>query len=100
MRLQTDQELIQNEIKDLNKKYIVQIFPTNVTGGKLAATQKSKRTKKRIFRFKNLNQRDKIWVKHTNIICKMTNNTNKTPEKYGIEPDRAEKEAYRLSLLE
>ena len=46
MRLQTDQELIQNEIKDLNKKYIVQIFPTNVTGGKLAATQKIRELKK------------------------------------------------------
>ena len=46
MRLQTDQELIQNEIKDLNKKYIVQIFPTNVTGGKLAAKQKIRELKK------------------------------------------------------
>ena len=41
MRLQTDLEFRQNEIKNLNKKYNVEMFPTRVRGGKaFAAEQK------------------------------------------------------------
>ena len=43
MRLQTDLEFQQNEIKNLNKKYNVEMFSTRVRGGKaFAAEQKIK----------------------------------------------------------
>lgn len=34
MRLQMDQKLILNKIKNLNKKYSVQVFSTNFRSGK------------------------------------------------------------------
>ena len=37
MRLQTDLEFQQNEIKNLNKKYNVEMFSTRVRGGKAFA---------------------------------------------------------------
>ena len=41
MRLQTDLEFQQNEIKKLNKKHIVEMFSTRVSSGKaFAAEQK------------------------------------------------------------
>ena len=47
MRLQTDQKFIQNEIKNLNKKYNVQLFSTNVRGRKpFAAELKIRELKK------------------------------------------------------
>ena len=39
MWLQTDQELLQNEIKKLNKKCNVNIFTTDIKGGKVFATE-------------------------------------------------------------
>ena len=39
MRLQTDQKFIQNEIKNLNKKYNIQLFSTNVRGRKAFAAE-------------------------------------------------------------
>lgn len=39
MWLQTDQELLQNEIKKLNKKCNVNIFTTDIKGGKAFATE-------------------------------------------------------------
>ena len=47
MRLQTDLEFQQNEIKKLNKKYNVKMFSTRVRGGKaFAAEQRNKRIQK------------------------------------------------------
>ena len=47
MRLQTDLEFQQNEIKKLNKKYNVEMFSTKVRGGKaFAAEQKIREFKK------------------------------------------------------
>ena len=47
MKLQTDQEFQQNEIKKLNKKYDVEMFSTRRRGGKaFAAEQKIRELKK------------------------------------------------------
>ena len=88
-----DQGFIQNEIKSLNENYNVQMFSTNVRDGKaFAAEQKIRELKKRIFRLKSFNQKDKIRLKPNDIIRKATNSMNKIPsEKYGIEPDRVQK---------
>ena len=39
MRLQVDQELQKNDIKELNKKYNVEIFSTKIRGGKAVAAE-------------------------------------------------------------
>ena len=49
MRLQKDQEFIQNEIKNLNKKYIVQMFSTNVRRGKAYEMEKKIRELKKAY---------------------------------------------------
>ena len=60
-RLQTDQELKQKKIFELNKKYNVGMFSTGVRGGKtFAADQKLRELKKRIFRLKALEKKSKI----------------------------------------
>ena len=59
-RLQTDQELKQKKIFELNKKYNVGMFSTGVRGGKtFAADQKLRELKKRIFRLKALEKKSK-----------------------------------------
>ena len=59
-RLQTDQELKQKKIFELNKKYNVGMFSTAVRGGKtFAAEQKLRELKKRIFRLKALEKKSK-----------------------------------------
>ena len=53
MRLQTDLEFQQNEIKNLNKKYNVEMFSTRVRGGKaFAAEQKIREFKKLLLKIK------------------------------------------------
>ena len=53
MKLQTDLEFQQNEIKNLNKKYNVEIFSTRVRGGKaFAAEQKIREFKKLLLKIK------------------------------------------------
>ena len=55
MRLQTDQEFQQNEIKILNVKYNVEMFSSRIRGGKaFAAEQKIRELKKIIFKTKNV----------------------------------------------
>ena len=57
MRLQTDLELLQNEIKKLNKKYNVDMFSTKLRGGKAFATeQKIREFKKLLFKSKRLHK--------------------------------------------
>ena len=51
MHLQTDLELKQNQIKKLNNEFNVEMFHTNVRGGKaFAAEQKIKEFKKILLR--------------------------------------------------
>ena len=57
MRLLTDQEFQQNEIKKLNQKYNVEMFSTKLRGGKaFAAEQKIREFKKILFRSKKLHK--------------------------------------------
>ena len=60
MRLQTDLEFQQNEIKKLNEKYNVDMFSTKVRGGKaFAAKQKIREFKKLLFKSKKLHKAPK-----------------------------------------
>ena len=55
MRLQTDLEFQQNEIKKLNKKYDVEMFSTRLRGGKaFGAEQKIREFKKILLKMKNI----------------------------------------------
>ena len=49
IRLQKDQEFIQNEIKNLHKKYNVQMFSTNVRSGKTYAVEQKIRELKKAY---------------------------------------------------
>ena len=54
MRLQTDLEFNQNKIKELNKKFDVDMFHTQLHGGKaFAAEQKIRELKKILLRSKH-----------------------------------------------
>ena len=55
MRLQTDQEFQQNEIKKINLKYDVEMFSSRIRGGKaFAAEPKIRELKKILFKTKNV----------------------------------------------
>ena len=57
MRLQTDLELPQNDIKKLNKKYNIEMFSSLVRGGKAyAAEQNTREFKKPLFQSKRLHK--------------------------------------------
>ena len=71
MRLQTDLEFEQNEIKKLNKKYIFDMFSTRVRGGKaFAAEQKIREFKKLLLKTKALYKKSKKQIKPNEIIKK------------------------------
>ena len=93
MRLQTDLEFQQNEIKKLNKKYNVEMFSTRVRGGKaFAAERKIREFKKMLLKAKTLYQRNKMKFKANELIRKVTTNMSKTKtRKYQIEPENVEK---------
>ena len=93
MRLQTDQEFQQNEIKKLNLKYNVEMFSTPIRGGKaFAAEQKIRELKKIIFKTKNTYKLSKKKINSKKIIQKAVENLNKTnSEKYGLPPEVIEK---------
>ena len=95
MRLQTDLEFQQNEIKKLNKKFNVEMFSTSVRGGKaFAAEQKIRELKKLLLKSKNIDKRNKKKINPKKLIEKATNNLNKTPtQKYGIEPKTVEEKS-------
>ena len=90
MRLQTDLEFQQNDIKRLNKKYNVDMFSTRVRGGKaFAAEQKIREFKKLLLKTKTLYQKSKKKIKPSEIIKKVTANMNKTKsQKYDVEPEK------------
>ena len=93
MRLQTDQEFQQNEIKKLNLKYNVEMFSTRIRGGKaFAAEQKIRELKKIIFKTKNTYKLSKKKINSKKIIQKAVQNLNKTnSENYGLPPEIIEK---------
>ena len=71
MRLQTDLEFQQNKIKNLNKKYNVEMFSTRVRGGKaFAAEQKIREFKKLLLKVKALYKKIKLKLSQTNLLKK------------------------------
>ena len=95
MRLQTDQEFQQNEIKKLNQKYNVEMFSTRLRGGKaFAAEQKNRELKKVIFKTKRTYKLQKKKINSKEIIKKAVENLNRiNSEKYGLPPDIIEKKS-------
>ena len=89
MRLQTDQEFQQNEIKKINLKYNVEMFSSRLRGGKaFAAEQKIRELKKVIFKTKNAYKLSKKKINSKKIIEKSVQNLNNTnSEKYGAPPE-------------
>ena len=72
MRLQTDLEFQQNEIKNLNNKCNVEMFSTRVRGGKaFAAEQKIREFKKLLLKVKALYKKKiKLKLSQTNLLKK------------------------------
>ena len=99
MRLQTDLEFQQNEIKKLNLKYNVEMFSSRLRGGKaFAAEQKIREFKKILFKSKRLHKilNSKKRLNSRNIIKKAVENINKTnSQKYGLPPEIIEKKNTR-----
>ena len=104
MRLQTDQEFNQDEIKALNKKHHVEHYNTKLNEGHaVAAEQKIRELKFRLKNFKRLNKISKNVLKPNVVLKKATNNMNIQPNrKYGVPSNEVEKksiesEEYKLS---
>ena len=95
IRLQTDQEFQQNEIKKLNRKYNVEMFSSRLRGGKaFAAEQKIRELKKVIFKTKKTYKLQKKKINSREIIKKAVENLNRiNSEKYGLPPDIIEKKS-------
>ena len=93
MRLQLDLEFHQNKIKELNKKYNVEMFSTKIRGGKaFAAEQKIREFKKILFRIKKTYKRMNKRLNSTKLIKKTVQNMNNTKSiKYDLEPEVIEK---------
>ena len=92
-RLQVDKEFQQLKIKDLNKKFNVEMYSTSLRGGKaFAAKQKIRELKKRVAQL----QMQKLKITPKRIIEISTQNMNVTPSvKYGVAPERIEQEALK-----
>ena len=93
LRVQTDKEFQQNEIKKLNLKYNVEMFSTRLRGGKaFAAEQKIRELKKVIFKTKKAYNLTKKKINSKKIIEQSVKNLNKiNSEKYGLPPEVIEK---------
>ena len=95
MRLQTDLEFKQNEIKKLNDEFNVEMFHTKLRGGKaFAAEQKIGQCKKLLLKGKRLEKERGKRLKPSDLIKNVTlhmNNTNST--KYNLPPELVEKKS-------
>ena len=85
MRLQTDQEVQQNNIRKLNKEYNVDMYSTKLRGGKtFTAEQKTRELKKLLLRSKRIQKLDGKRVKPNELTKKVTFNLNNSiSPKYG-----------------
>ena len=95
MRLQVDLEFHQNKIKNLNKKYNVEMFTSKNRGGKAyVAEQKIREFKKILFRIKKTYKRLKKRLNSAKLIKKAVQNMNNTKSiKYGFEPEVIERQS-------
>ena len=96
-RLQTDLEFQQNDLKNLNKKYNVEMFSTRARGVKaFASEQKIRQFRKLLLKIKAFYKKDKMKFKPIEIIKKTTANMNKTKStKYQIEPEEVERKSLK-----
>ena len=98
MRLQTDLEFLQNELKRLNKKYNVDMFSTKLRGGKaFAVEQKIREFKKLLFKSERLYKATKTGsVDPTKLIRKAVQNINNVnSQKYGVPLKTVEKKSLK-----
>ena len=95
MKLQTDLEFKQNEIKKLNEEYDVEMFHTRVRGGKaFAAEQKIGQFKKLLLKGKRLEKESGKRLKPLQLISNVTKNMNNTiSTKYGMTPEAVEQKS-------
>ena len=95
MKLQTDLEFKQNEIKKLNEEYDVEMFHTKVRGGKaFAAEQKIGQFKKLLLKGKRLEKESGKRLKPLQLISNVTKNMNNIiSTKYGMAPEAVEKKS-------
>ena len=93
MRLQTDLEFKQNEIKKLNEQYNVEMFHRKVRGGKaFAAEQKIREFKKILLKSKRSEKDKGKRIKPNDLIKKAAQNINETiSTKYELVPETIEK---------
>ena len=93
MRLQTDLEFKQNQIKKVNDEFNVDMFHTRVRGGKaFAAEQKISEFKKNLLRSKRLEKDRGKRIKPNDLIRKAAQNMNETiSTKYQLAPETIEK---------
>ena len=101
MRLQTDRKFQQTNIKKLNKEYNVDMYSTNLRGGKaFAAEQKLCELKKLLLGSKHIKKSLGKRVKPNKLIKKATFNLNNTRSvKYGFSPDQIEKKVSTLKKV-
>ena len=95
MRLQTDLEFKQNQIKKLNDEFNVEMFQTKVRGRKaFDAEQKIKEFKKILLRSKRFEKLRKKRLKPIELIKKAAQNMNeKISTKYQLAPETIEKKS-------
>ena len=93
LRLQTDLEFKQNQIKKLNAEFNVEMFHTKIRGGKaFAAEQKIRGFKKILLRSKRLEKERGKRLKPNDLIKKAAQNMNETiSTKYQLAPETTEK---------
>ena len=101
LRVQTDKEFQQNEIKKLNQKYNVEMFSARLRGGKaFAAEQKIRELKKVIFKTKKAYNLTKKKINSKKIIEQSVKNLNKiNSEKYGLPPEVIEKKTLKNDVF-
>ena len=89
MRLQTDQEFNQKEIKILNEKFNVEHFNSRLNEGHaMGAEQKIWELKERLKNFKLIKKKKKSTLKSNEALKKVTINMNIQPDtKCGVAPD-------------
>ena len=95
MHLQTDREFQQTNIKKFNKEFDVDMYSTNLRGGKaFAAEQKIREFKKLLLRSKRIKKSLGKRVKPNELIKKATFNMNNTrTAKYGFSPEQTEEKS-------
>ena len=93
IRLQADLEFNQNRIKEVNKKFVVDMFRTRLRGGKtFAAEQKIRELKKILLRSKRFKKLKKKRIRPNKLIRKAVQNMNETiSTKYSLAPETIEK---------